>query len=125
MSDTEKSVSTEKKEQLQLQPPRPGFKVMTDQDINEYMTGLGRSDGGKFEGSEATAEAELRLVAEKRNQIFQQIQNVEVQLENMKKEAERVTGEMDAFGLILQRAEDERRFNRIQEIKITKIKKEE
>lgn len=94
------------------------FKAMTNEDINEYMNRLLKSNGAGLEGVEAQVEASLRTVSLQRSALRNQL----VQLQ---KQDEQLIGQVNALGYILQKAEDERRWKNQQQKETNELTEKE
>ena len=88
------------------------FKVMTGQEAEAYMVHLAKTNGVELTGVEKQVEKTLQEVARQRKEVVSQISNIRLQLSELEKNDDQLLGQMNALGFILQKAEDERRWER-------------
>ncbi len=97
--------------------PAEGMLVMTEKDLNEYMTFLSQNGGKGLSESERFAEAILKKSIQSLNDVGIRLQKIEKEIEVLKIERHKFVGKIEAVGTVLQLAEDKRRFDQLQKKK--------
>lgn len=97
----------------QRQPVRftqPPLQSMTPKDADEYMRKLATTNGAGLSGVEAQVEASLRTAAAQRQQVNQKLKELSAQVDQLVHNDKELAGQMHAFSYILQKTEDNRRW---------------
>jgi len=93
-------------------------KMMSEQDVDDYLAQLAQTNGEGLTGLESLAEKKLREIGTRMAMNVQQLQNIEANIGHLQKQEEKLQneskmlgGQMDAYANLLVAAEDERRLD--------------